>query len=156
MKHLSPNALQRHEQVSVVYSVVIDSGDETVLNDMLNPLYWQHHSNKLRGGDKVIVTTEDNKFYAELYVLESGNMSVKMRVLNAIALYDNKECKDAIKIEKGEKEVTPTQGYEVKWVSPTKKWGFRRIGQDGWTKTDFESKAAATAGTKEDLKAMAA
>lgn len=156
MKSLSPHTLKLHDQVSLTYGVVLPH--DIVLNDILNPKYWEHHSNKLRPGDKIEIRTEGSMFYAELFVVDVGHLAAKMKVLSAIALQNTKESEDAIKIEKDAEQQTleDNPGYSVKWVSPTKKWGVKREGQKDWVRTGFETKDAAQLWIKGDQRAMAA
>jgi len=156
MKSLSPHTLKLHDQVSLTYGVVLPHGIK--LNDILDPKYWQHHSSKLRPDDKIEVRTEGRLFYAELFVMDVGHLAVKMKVLTAIALQTTKESEDAIRLEKDAEAQTldDNPGYIVKWVSPTKKYGVKREGQNEWVRTDFETKEAANLWVKGDMKAMAA
>jgi hypothetical protein len=160
MNFLSPNGLQLQEQLTVTYGIVLSQSESPSLNMLLDPKYWQHHSTKLRPGDKIEVRTEGNLFYAELFVVDVGHMAAKMKVITAVALENSQEAEDAITVSKEsvEKSMEDSPGYIVAWVSPapSMRYGVKREGQDDWVKTGFQTKAAAKKWAADDLKAMAA
>lgn len=160
MNFLPPNSLHLQEQLSVTYGIVMSQSENPTLNMLLDPKYWQHHSTKLRPGDKIEVRTEGNLFYAELFVVDVGHMAAKMKVLTAVALENSQEAEDAITVSKKsmEKSMEDTPDYIVAWVSPapSMQFGVKRKGQDDWVKTGFTTKAAAKKWAADDLKALAA
>ncbi len=158
MKFLSPNSLHLQTQVSVTYGIVLSQSDSPTLDMLLDPTYWQHHSTKLRPGDKIEVRTEGNLFYAELFVVDVGHMAAKMKVIMAVALENSQEAENAITVSKESVDamLDDTPGYTVAWAGPINRFGVKRDGQEDWVRHGFETKAAAREWAVSDLKAMAA
>lgn len=157
MNTLAPNGLHLQEHVSLTYGIILEGHNIVPLKDVLRPGYWQHHAAKLRPGDKIEVRTEGNVYYAELLVTDVVPLAARTHVLLAVALDDSDEAKEAISLDKVEKEDLPeTEGYEVKWVSPTKKWGVKRVSDTDWARTGFSSKTEAQKWAVGDMKSLAA
>lgn len=53
----------------------------TALRELLDPHYWAHNARKMKRGDRIEILAEDNAYFAELIVLQAGNVFAKVEVL---------------------------------------------------------------------------
>ncbi len=116
----------------------------TDLKEMLEPAYWQHVTKQLRPGHEIKVTTEDRAIWAHLMVRDVRKLEANVAVIVEVSF-------------KGEKiEATEDVAFEVKWRSPSSRFGvFRK--EDGECMQDgFETKESGFEWIAERAKSMAA
>lgn len=148
MLYLAPTKLENdiHGFKTNIYFVSVPHG--TLVDDLLQPPYWMHHSAQLLRWDSVRCIAEDGSFDVSLVVHDVVRGAVKMH-LDRIS-FVNKEAQTALANERAEEAKKPKPGFPdpnkvpcVKFAGP-KKW--RLIGYDNkiveeGIQTEIEAKA---------------
>lgn len=89
---LAPNALQQAEFARLTYAVSLPEG--TQLKTILAPNYWMHVAAKLKPKTRIEVTTDDNAFFAELYVVACDRTWAKVVVLRMVDFRGEKKAQE--------------------------------------------------------------
>jgi len=158
--------LQRAEFCRAHFRVIVIDL-ETTLDDILKPEYWVNCGATLKGAGQhpfpiVEVIWQDGSRYIELMVIDANNLWAKVRVLRDIDLTKQEErpaLEKARKSLKKKSEASPDPDsdnpFEIKWVSPSSKYGVIRK-SDGERLTEgCESKEAAEQWIEDYNKSMA-
>ncbi len=83
---------------------------EQEFDDLMNPQSWSHIANRIRVSDIIDVTTIDQRFYAELYVLDCSRVHVNVGVMRHMPLSEM-QGSDNISLE-----------YKPVWKGPGWRW----------------------------------
>jgi hypothetical protein len=102
----------------------------TTKEDLLKPAFWAHVAPKLRPGAIVLVRAEDNSFFAQLFVVDSGRTWAKMHIL----LFVEMDAVASPEIPSGDGEFT------VKWAGPQAKFRVTRVSDKAVMKDGFPNK----------------
>ncbi len=115
----------------------------TEFQDLLKTEYWTHVARQMRPFTVVKIVPEDLSYYAELLVTAVGPLSASMQVL-----------REPLKITAN--QATGDNEFEIKWVSPTRKFGVVRKSDGSMLKDGFETKERADTWRRDHSKVMAA
>jgi len=124
-----------------IFHVVPEDG--VTLEDVLEPSFWAHISNRLRPTDRIEVYAEDGSYFAELIVREAGHLFAKVQVLRKVDLEG--ETSGA---------VASVSGHDVAWKGPHHKWAVVR-GKDV-IQGGFDTKEGGFAWLASNSKSLAA
>lgn len=86
----------------------------STLETILEPSYWAHHAHEIKPLDIIEAFCEDGSWEARLRVMFVANGEVKLSLMSKV---DHAATAVAAPAD------TP---YEIKWISPTKKYAVRR------------------------------
>ncbi len=107
----------------------------TPFERLLEPDYWAHVAAQLRPMDQIEIYPEDMSYFAKLIVTDIGTGAVRVvPVVNPISLH----AKDTQSLKK-----TLSDDFDVKWVSPTLKYGVIRKSDNERLKHGFQDPALA-------------
>ena len=82
----------------------------TQVEDVLKRDYWQHIAGKVTPGDKIEIVPEDTKWYAEVFVVSKGPISVDVKMLTHVDL-------SGVEVQKAKAD-----GLSVKWHGTIRKY----------------------------------
>lgn len=99
--------------------------------DCFNPAYWSINALKASRDDIIHVRTEDQRFYAELYVVDANRQGLSVIEL---AYYD---------LQKAVPALADDTEYFVKWRGPTHRWCVVRKSDNAVMQTLIASKLEA-------------
>ncbi len=103
--------------------------------DLLKPDYWAHVASQLRPMDQIDVYPEDMSYYARLVVTETGVGAARVVPIImpvALAREESEELKKSV-----------LDDYNVKWVSPSRKYGVIRKSDGERVRDGFADKESA-------------
>lgn len=103
----------------------------TTMDAVLSPEYWAHYAREFRPCDRIEVIWEDMTKVADLLVLSVGTVTARVWPLTVADM-----------------DPTPAQettDHEVKWVSPTRKFGVLRTTDKQTIRDGFGTKPEAEA-----------
>ncbi len=114
-------------------------------DDLCKPEFWKHivSDMRLKRHDGVKAVCVDDSWYAEYLVLHVGAQSATLKLLKQWSLTD-------------ETLVLKTATHEVKWISPSVRYGVRRLSDNETIRDGFETKDIAAAWMHQNLKDEAA
>lgn len=113
---------------------------------VLETEYWAHVAAQLRPMDKIEIYPEDMSYYALLLVTETGTAEARVvAIIKPIPLHV-KETESLKKIL--------SDDFDVKWVSPTLKYGVIRLSDKERIKAGFQDPEAAWLWTAGHVKTM--
>lgn len=115
-KQLSPQAFQLAEYARQVWRVTAPA--DTKIEDLLVPSFWGHIAQSLRSGDLIEVVSEDNSWFADLYVrwarrLEASVSLKNSGLLEARAVTDDQASEYMIKFRGARSKFTILKGKDV-------------------------------------------
>lgn len=84
MKALTPDRFVRGDYVNTEYRATPLEG--TAPDDLLTPAYWVHEARTLRRFDRIVAVPDDEAWYAEYIVLETGTGFVRTGILFQVEL----------------------------------------------------------------------
>ena len=108
---LQPSLLKPAEFERTVYQAAVPMG--VTVEDLLEQTFWAHVAHNLLPLDRIEVHAEDGSWYAELIVRASERLRAQVAVLNHV------EYEEA-------SAVPGEEGYAVKWISPSVRFGVVR------------------------------
>ena len=111
--------------------------------DMLEPSYWAHVSERLRACDRIDAHAEDGKFYAEFLVISSSRQAAKVVLLR-------KHDLDAADAEASSSE------FAVQWKGPHHKHAVVRLRDKATLQHGFDTKEAALGWIASNSRTLAA
>lgn len=120
--------VQLTESARTSYFVTIPA--ETAYKDILKPEYWKHVCKKFGRFTRIELTTDDQQYYAELLVLDTGPTWAVVKELS----YHDLNNIEIIKAAEKHAE------YEMKWRGPHYKWSVLRKSDSAVIKEQFEQK----------------
>lgn len=115
-------------QVSVFYHAA-EPG--VAFDSLLHPEYWAHVAKQLTPGARIETAAADGAWWGMLLVRAAGQHDAVVQALQHVELGEADKA-------------TPTFAeYEIAWVSPTRKWGVKRLSDKMWVKQDFQTQGQA-------------
>ncbi len=141
---LNPSRMKGAEYERTVYVATVEFG--TTKDDMKDPAFWSHVSNKLKPWDRIEVRSDDGTFFAEYLVLASERTWAKVHMLSYTSLTSAEVSQTQAAIENDE--------FEVRWRGPHLKFSVIRKADDAVLK-DGMSKDEAFLWRKEYVKTVA-
>lgn len=100
------------DQVRTLYCVTVEEG--VTQDDVLESSFWSHVAAKLIPGDRIEVRCDDESFFGELLVLDTGKAWVKVHPIFFMQLGATT------------RDETGLDGYIVKYRGPHAKWSVLR------------------------------
>ena len=108
---------------------------DTPFERIMEPEYWAHVAAQLRPMDQIEIYPEDMSYYALLIVTDTGTGAVRVvPIIHPVNLH---------KKEMESLKTALSDDYDVKWVSPTKKYGVIRKEDSERIKAGFKDPASA-------------
>lgn len=108
---------------------------------LLDPEYWSLVARQLTPGNRIECAAADGAWWGMLIVRSAGQYDAVVQELQYADLGDAAAA-------------TPvTSEYEVKWVSPTRKWGVVRLSDKTLVKQDFQTQGQASQWVSNRMKA---
>lgn len=143
MDQLTPKRIHDAEHARRQWTAVVPEG--TTIEDIKEPSYWAHVSNRVKQMDRIEIFCEDAAWWAEVLVVESLRAAAKVAVLNHLVL-----SKEEISVIEADPE------YEVAYKGPVKKHCIIRLSDKVIVKEGIALKDDAIRELKGYLKALAA
>lgn len=143
---LGPQVLQLGEHQRQIWVAKVPKDVEPA--DVLDPVYWAHHSGKLSPWDKIEVRAEDGTWYQELIVIDSSRAWARVAPLTEVKRFTTQDVSLS--------QSAPT-GYEITHRGP-RKWSVVRTKDRAVMTEDHGERAGAESWLKENadrLKAAA-
>lgn len=126
---LLPARLQNAEYFRTRYAAAADAG--TTREDLERPDFWSHVARTLKRQDIIEVIPEDESYFAELLVLNTGVGFAKVKVIRFIELEAVEESEDGLVI--------------VKWRGPARKFSAVRKSDGTVLRDEFINREDAAA-----------
>lgn len=147
-RSLPPLRFKQAEYERTIYRCVPEAG--TSLGTLLEPPFWAHVAAKLKPYDRIEVIAEDNAYFAELLVLETGRMWAKVRMLTHVMLDAGHGEDDAmIAAAEGDPE------YRIEFKGPHRKHVVVRNSDDAVVKEGISTKGEASQWLRDHIKSLA-
>jgi hypothetical protein len=127
------------EQKRSVWFIVAEAGTEK--ESFLNASYYAHIAARLSSGDRIEIETEDESYFAELYVREVGRNWAKVFLLREYSF-------DPVATEETDPE------FEIKWRGKFAKFSIVRKSDSQVIFEGLDSKETAALKLKDHLKAI--
>lgn len=145
MAKLLERNLMQAEYARQSFRAVPPSG--TKIEDMLDPQYWAHVSSRFNPHDIIEVVPEDGAYFARLFVVNTGHLTMKVDVL------EYKEFGTTAKAE----EAKVIEGFEVKWGGANGKWRVHRKTDNAVVSASpYEAREDAEQWLQDNIKTLAA
>lgn len=110
--------LQLAEHARNVHVASIEPG--LTLEDVQDPAFFAHVAKRMRECDHIEVRTDDKAWFAELFVVEVGQMFVKTALLRYVELSGGAKVKSADKPTQS--DAAPAAGFATVWKGPHKRF----------------------------------
>lgn len=131
---IQPVSLQLAQHRRNVWSIIVQ--ENVGISDILKPEFWAHVAERLKSRDRIEVMAIDNSFYAELFVLNTGNQWAAVDLLVEKRFISEEEAGELSVHEKA-------QDFYIKFCGPVAKWCVLRKSDKASMKTQFEVKPEA-------------
>ena len=112
---LMQDKLKQADYVRNVFAATIPQGTE--FNEILNPAFWAHTSNKLHPTDRIEIMDEEGTYFAEVMVVSCAKNWAKVSVLR---FHELSEAIPDSKATTAEELKAKKLEYKIDWTQDTK------------------------------------
>lgn len=77
-----------------LFSCNIPAGLENPEKTLADHRFWTYYAHKINAGDEIRCVSQDNAFYAHLYVVAKTGSDLKIKVVTFVQLYSSEELKN--------------------------------------------------------------